>query len=169
MSAFHKYCPWAPSHTDESLQEKLESAVRLRHAFPPPQFTNCSACLVESICGKCKVSQLPCDLEARVKVGDVYKMVCILPAWEIKRLAQSGIRRGLPTGGHVALFPVCCTEKRVNKPYTTAATGKQWQQKFASRIHELCDIWLNPSDYVCRLLELPLSLLLSDSIHHNCG
>lgn len=97
--------------------------------IPPPQFTNCSACLAESICGKCKVSQLPSDLAARVKVGDVYKMVCILPAWEIKRLAKNGFRPGLPTGGRVALFPVCCAEKRVHEPYTTVATGKQWRTK----------------------------------------
>lgn len=97
--------------------------------IPPPQFTNSSARLAESICGKCKVSQLPSDLAARVKVGDVYKMVCILPAWEIKRLAKNGFRPGLPTGGRVALFPVCCAEKRVHEPCTTGATGKQWCTK----------------------------------------
>lgn len=83
-------------------------------------------------------------LQARVKVRDIYKMACILPTWEIKCLAKSGFRHGLPTGGCVALFPVCCTKKRVHEPYTTAATGKQWQQKFASGIHKLRDIWLNP-------------------------
>lgn len=173
MSAFHKNRLWAPSHTDMRVcrgkWEVQPDSETLFLLIPPPQFTNCSACLAESICGKCKVSQLPCDLAARVKVGDVYKMVCILPAWEIKRLARSRFRRGLPTGGRVALFPVCCAEKRVHEPYTTAATGKQWQQKFASPIHELCDILLNPSDYVRRPLKLPLSRLLSDSIHRNCG
>lgn len=104
----------------------MGNAVRL---IPPPQFTNCSACVAESICGKCKVSQLPSDLAARVKVGDVYKMVCILPAWEIKRLAKNGFRPGLPTGGRVALFPVCCVEKRVHEPYTTAATGETMAHK----------------------------------------
>lgn len=53
---------------------------------------------LQSICGKCKVAQLPCDLAVRVKVGDDYKIVCILPALEIKRLAAT-VQRQLPTGG----------------------------------------------------------------------
>lgn len=168
MPAFDKYCLWAP-HAGRSLQGKLGSVVSHFLLIPPPQFTNCSPCLAESIWGKCKVNRLPCDLAAGVKVGDVYKMVCILPTREIKRLAKSCFRHALPTGGRVALFPVCCTKKRVHKPYTTAASGKQWQQKFASGIHKLCDIWLNPSDYARSLLELPLPRLHSDSIHRDCG
>lgn len=57
--------------------------------FPFTQFTNCSACCRRASAGKCKVAQLPRDLAVHVKVGDDYKMVCILPAWEIKRLAPT--------------------------------------------------------------------------------
>lgn len=53
---------------------------------------------LQSICGKCKVAQLPCDLAVRVKVGDDYKIVCILAALEIKRLATT-VQRQLPAGG----------------------------------------------------------------------
>lgn len=63
------------------------------------QFTNCSVC----ICGKCKIARLPCDLAVHVKVGDDYKIVCILQAWEIKRLATT-VRQQLPTGGCSSFF-----------------------------------------------------------------
>lgn len=43
----------------------------------------------QSICGKCKTAQLPRHLAVHVKVGDDYKIVCILQAWEIKRLATT--------------------------------------------------------------------------------
>lgn len=115
------------SHGYGSSERKVGSAVRL---VPPPQFTNCSACLAESICGKCKVSQLPSDLAARVKVGDVYKMVCILPAWEIKRLAKNGFR---PRPSH--WWPCCpfprllCGEKSTRAIHNGSNGGKQWRTK----------------------------------------
>lgn len=59
----------------------------------------------QSICGKCKVARLPGDLAVHVKVGDDYKIVCILQAWEIKRLATT-VRRQLPTGGCSPFSPL---------------------------------------------------------------
>lgn len=119
QSVFHEYSLGVPSHKNmrvcRGTWEVQWDSETLLLLVPPPQFTNCSVCLTESIYGKCKVSQLPCDLAARVKVGDVYKMVCILPAWEIKRLAKSRFQRSLPTGGRVALFPFCCAEKGVHE------------------------------------------------------
>lgn len=57
---------------------------------------------LQSICGKCKTAQLPCNLTVHVKVGDDYKIVCILRAWEIKRLAttvrQQQQQQQQPTG-----------------------------------------------------------------------
>lgn len=93
------------------------------------RFTNCSARLAESIREKCKVSQLPSDLAARTKVGDVSKTVGILQAWEIKCLANSG----QPAGGSDALFLVCCAEKSVHEAHTRAATGKQWHTKVCAQ------------------------------------
>lgn len=65
------------------------AAAGKRTLFFFHQFTNCSACRCRVSAGKCKVAQLPRDLTVHVKVGDDYKMVCILPAWEIKRLATT--------------------------------------------------------------------------------
>lgn len=80
---------------------------------------------LQSICGKCKIARLPCDLAVHVKVGDDYKIVCILQAWEIKRLTTN-VQRQLATGGcsssflclllheppHPFLF---CLEKRLHE------------------------------------------------------
>lgn len=74
----------------------VEVAGRKRTCFLFSWFTNCSACRHRASAGKCKVAQLPRDLTAHVKVGDDYnKMVCILPPWEIKRLATS-VSRAAP-------------------------------------------------------------------------
>lgn len=58
---------------------------------------------LQSICGKCKIAQLPCDLAVHVKVGDDYKIVCILQAWEIKRLTTN-VQQQLATGGCSSSF-----------------------------------------------------------------
>ncbi len=58
-------------------------------------------CVSQSICRKCKIVGLPCDLAVHVKVGDDYKIVCILQAWEIKCLATT-VRQQLPL---VAVLP----------------------------------------------------------------
>lgn len=76
------------------------AAAAKRALFLFSQFTNCSACCHRASAGKCKVAQLPRDLAVHVKVGDDYKMVCIPPAWEIKRLATT-VRQPLAA----ALFP----------------------------------------------------------------
>lgn len=78
------------------------AAAASRTLFLFSQFTNCSACRHRASAGKCKVAQLPRDLAVHVKVGDDYKMVCILPAWEIKRLAPT-VRPPLAA----ALLPSC--------------------------------------------------------------
>lgn len=111
------------------------------------RFTNCSVRRRRASAGKCKVAQLPGDLTVHVKVGDDYKMVCILTAWQIKRLATSVRRQpAAALSFHLPLFlslllpPLPFSHFADRKGNMDGKQREQWRIKVAGTIHKQRDI-----------------------------